>query len=350
MLTEVVINWLQLIFSLILAIYFMQLIKSFGYMNLAELKRRAEAGQVKAQRVLRSRLYGLKLWLLLWSFLCLMIILSISAIDGLVGSRWLALVLDVILLIGLLFALPWAKWPKPDLDLASTSSVALIWMLNKLSILLKPFTALKLGQKFHLDTPFYIHSKDNLLDIIKELKGKTKNPAIINDLNLAVSSLVFSNKKIRNYSLPLTASKMVGLGDRLTPHFIDKLYDLGFSTFPVRHPKSKDICGVLYFRDIKSLRQHTLLVKDVMRTDLCYVSGEAGLEMVLDAFLKTGQHLFLVIGKNSKIKGFITVSKVLQEYLGKQKPLDFMEYDNQAAVEQMMQENGESKNAIKTTH
>ena len=337
------INLVQLVGALVLAIYFMQLIKSFGYMNLSELRRRAQANQVKAQRVLRARLYGLKLWLILWAMLCLMIVVIISALDVLIQNFWLSLFLDIIILTGLLFVLPWAKWPKPDLDLAASVSPVLIFILDKLKIFLKPFAPLKLGQRLNLDTPFYIHSKENMVDVIKSLKEKTKNPQILSDLNLTISSLVFSSKKIKNFTTPLKVSKIVNLDDHLSARFINKLHDLGFSFFPVKHPQSKEICGVLYFRDIKSLRGHKLLVKDVMRSELYYVSATSSLMMVLDAFLKTSQHLFLVVNQNEKVIGSITINDVLRQYLGKQIVLDFDRYDERKVVAQIMSESKQEK-------
>ena len=330
--SNIVINLIQLVGGLILAVYFMQLIKSFGYMNLSELRRRAQAEQIKAQRVLRARLYGLKLWLILWAMLCLMVVIIISALDILVDNFWLSLLFDIIILIGLLFVLPWAKWPKPDLDLAASASPTLIFVLDKLKVFLRPFAPLKIGQRLNLETPFYIHSKANLVDVVKDLKTKTKNKQILTDLNLTISSLMFGSKKIKTLTTPLTVSKVVNLDDRLSAKFIHKLHDLGFSIFPVKHPQSKEICGVLYFRDIKSLNGQKAMVKDVMRSELYYVAAEASLMMVLDAFLKTSQHLFLVVNQQEKVTGFITISDVLRQYLGQQIVLDFEEYDDRQAV------------------
>ena len=326
--SEVTLNFAQLAGALIVAIYLVQLIKSFGYMNLTELRRRAKVGQAAADKVLKARQHGLRPWLILWILLSFMMALMITALDNLISNTWLSLLISAVLLAGLLFALPWAKWPRPNLSLAASASPILEWVLVKLDVVFRLFRPLKLSRQISSDSPLYVHSKENLLDIIQELKLASDSPAVRSDLELAEATLTFSSKKIKAFLTPISAMKTLSLDQTLSPKFINELHNSGFAIFPVRHPDKKRFAGILYFKDVKTLNTTNLPVKEVMRTDIYYVNQQSSLQEVVDAFLKTRQHLFLAVDSSQKIVGLITIADVLRQYLGTTYASDFEYYDD----------------------
>jgi CBS domain containing-hemolysin-like protein len=63
-----------------------------------------------------------------------------------------------------------------------------------------------------------------------------------------------------------------------------------------------------------------------------YLHVDHPLEQVLDAFYKTGTHLFIVTDDYSAFVGIITVEDVLTELLGYRISGDFDQYDSLAVV------------------
>ena len=154
-------------------------------MNLSELRRRSELGNRQAAKVLLARVHGLKLWLALWSVFGLMIVAIITALDDLL-SFWPATLVSVAILISLLFVFPRANWMAPRLDTAALISSHLAKILDSLRIISKIFRPLGLSKRIKLDSPFYIHSKEHLIEMMENLKSQTKNPKTLADLDMAI--------------------------------------------------------------------------------------------------------------------------------------------------------------------
>lgn len=335
-----------LILALGASIYFIQLIKSFGYMNINELRRRTQTGDQRAERVLLARSHGLKLWLILWTILIFLVVGILFLLRNLIDNSLLSLLISVIILVCLLFALPWAKWPVPNLTLASHSSRVLNFILSKVGIifiLLKPF---KLNQKINQEAPVYIHSKEDLAEIIKQLQSTMTDKQTQADLNLAITALTFSIKKINSLMTNLKQAKSVGLEQKLNPVVIDELNKANKDYFPVVHPKTKKIVGTLYFNDIKSISDDIPLVAQVMRSDLYYLHQNSSIKHVLYAFLQTHHHLFLVTNDSKEIVGLIDIFDVFKQYLGDEikDELKFKSYDELEEVVKMV---NEDKNKVK---
>ena len=322
-----IINLIKLISALILAFYLRQLIQSFSFMSLNELRRRSELGSQVADRVLVARIHGLKLWLFLWFLLGLMIVAMVTALNDLLPF-WPAALISIFVLIFLLFVAPVAKWPAPSLNLAAQAGSHLAKVLDKLQIFSRIFRPLGLSKRISVDAPPNIHSKDHLVEIMRSLSSKTKNKRVLADLNLAISTLTLSSKKIKSLMIPLEKTKKLQAAQNLTPKLIDELHNSGFSLFPVQRSREESFCGVLHLRDIENLSETSLTVHQAMRAEIYYVYANAPLNQVLDAFLKTQQQLFLVVDQSSQILGLITLKDVLGKYIGEHELDEFRYYDD----------------------
>ena len=320
-----------------LGVYFMQLIKSFGYMNTNELRRRAKTGDLQAAKVLVARSHGLRLWFILWMALIGMVVIMIFLLQEFINNVFISLFVSIVLTVGLLFALPWAKWPTPNIKLAAASSTVLNSILRFLDIAFIIFKPFKLNQKINTDVPVYIHSREDLLDIVEELKNKTTNEKTSTDLSLAVTALNFSTETIRTIMKDIHDVKTIDLDFILTPVAIDELYDAKQSYFPVQHPKTKQFVGILYFQDIKSLASDQLPVSQIMRSDPYYIYVDCLIKQVFYAFLKTQHHLFFVVNDQKEIVGLIDIYDVIKLYLGDDEDDDsqFQQYDDLDEVSQM---------------
>ena len=328
--------YIKLISSLILAFYLRQLVSSFSFMGLNELRRRAEAGHQSAERVLAARIHGLKLYLVIWFLFGLMIFFVVTSLDDLLPSRWLSSGLSAFLLIFLIFILPWIRSWSPKLELAAQASPSLTWILDRLQVVSRLFRPLNLSQKIYTDTEPTIHSKEHLLEIMGNLKAQTKNARILADLDLATLTLTFSSKKIKSLMTPLADMKKIRAQQEVTPKLADELSASGFSVFPVQRSEEEEAgyCGILYVRDVKKLSRTSRPVHQLMHPQICYVYLDAPLNQVVDAFIKTQEQLFFVVDQNRRIVGLISLLDVLEQYVGQRQLDSFQYYDDLEMVAQ----------------
>lgn len=328
-----IINLIILIIALGLAIYLRQLIQSFGFMSLSELRRRSDAGNLLAQKVLASRIYGLKLWFILWFIFGALIITVVLSLDRLLPTlTYLAALIATIVFILLLFILPRIKFLNPKLHTAAKVSLYLAKFLNKIQGLAKIFSPLKLSQKINIDPAVAIHSKEHLIETLQDLRDKTNKQKVLADLDLAILTLTFSSKKIKSLMTPVEKMKTLKSAQNLTPKLIDELHNSGFSIFPVLRSAKDDFCGVLHLEDVEKLNRVNLTVYQAMRPEIYYIPAKAPLNQILNAFLKTGQQLFLVINQSRQILGLITLRDVLQQFMNGYQADDFKYYDEPELV------------------
>ena len=329
-------DYIILVSSLILAFYLRQLVSSFGSIGLNELRRRAEAGHQSAERVLAARVHGLKLYLVIWFLFGLMIFFVVTSLDDILPTRWLSSGAAALLLIFLIFILPWIKAWSPKLELASQASPTLTWLLDRLQFVSRFFRPLNLSQKIYIDAEPAVHSKEHLLEIIEKLKRQTKNARVLADLDLTSLTLTFSSKKVKSLMTPLADMKRVRAQQEITPKLADELSASGFSVFPVQRSEGEDAdyCGVLYVRDVKKLSRTSRPVYQLMHPQVCYVYLEAPLNQVVDAFLKTQEQLFFVVNQHRRIVGLISLLDVLEQYVGKKQLDSFQYYDDLELVAQ----------------
>ena len=325
------IDFIRLISALGLAFYLRNLITSFDYLNVSELRRRTEAGSFEASRVLQAKIYGLKLWFILWFLFALMIVAIITSLNALLGDLlWggLATLLSIVLLIFLWFVFPRTRWSRPSLRLASMAAPILAGFLVRIQFLFKIFKPLKISEKITLDPAPGIYSKSHLIEILETLKTKTKNTSIEADLELATASLTFNVKKIKTLMTPLKEMHTLRAKKALTPKLIDELHNSGFSIFPVTRTEGDDFCGLLYLRDVDKIGQSGFLVHEVMRPQIHYVYANSSLKHVLNAFLKTDQQVFMVVNQLRNIEGLVSFKEVLKQLIGSRQIDDFQYYDD----------------------
>ena len=325
-------NLIKLVSALFLAVYIRQLIQSFSFMSLSELRRRSESGSRQAARVLAARVHGLKLWLVLWLMFALMIFAIVTALDDLLRF-WLAAPISMVILISLLFILPRMKWLPSNLNRAAEISPLLTTCMDQTKIISKILRPLRLSEIIKTESSFHVHSKEHLVEMLEDLKSRTKSKKVLVDLEMAILTLTFSSKKVKAAMIPIGKIKKIRATQDLTPKLIDKLHNSGFSVFPVQRSEAGDFCGVLYLRDIEKLKR-TRAVHQLMKEEVYYINAEAPLNQVLGAFLKTQQQLFLVVDESSGILGMIDLKDVLQRYMGERQLTDFKYYDDLSLVAQ----------------
>ncbi len=323
--------------------YLVLLIRSFEYMSVSELKRQARGGNVRAAKIYKVRgVYGAQLWILLWGLLGYSMSAVILLLDVLVWS-WVALIINVPLIVLIHAILPWSKWPEPNLKLAASASPFIEQALYYLRPVFGLFSSL-LNKWFEPEAIGRVHSKEELLEILQHTE--MVDAVSRDELKIAASALTFGDQRITDVMTPIGVVKTVNVGDVLSPIVLDELHEVGFSRFPVKG-EGGSFVGTLYFKDAVNMKSDSRAVKDVMRKDVYYVNEAAMLDSALKAFLKTQHHLFLVVNEFEDVTGVISIEDVLERIIGSKIIDEFDQYDDLRAVaKQLAEKRAENNNHV----
>jgi CBS domain containing-hemolysin-like protein len=321
--------------------YLILLVRSFEFLSVAELKRQARNGNLQAKAVYAIRgTYGSHVLLLLWSLVGL---LTAIAVLLLARHIWGGLVMLIFLPLTMLIyaVLPRTLYPRPNLSLAGMTAP----LFSRILPFTKPLFSLVdkvTGRWVTKEAVRRVNSKDELLDILRHTQFEDE-PFSKDELLIAIHALTFGDKKITEIMTPRSVVRYVRAGDILSPVLLGELHESGFSRFPVVESERGDFVGILYSKDLSDLRAHKT-VSEVMRADLYYVNEFTSLDNVLNAFLRTQHHLFLVVNEFEEIVGIITIEDVIEQIIGRKIVDEFDQYaDLRAVAKQLARKEAESR-------
>ncbi len=325
----------SLIIALLFAVLMMTAIvlsKTYRHLPIKELKRLARSNDATAKILYKSASYT-SLETLLW----VITVLSAAAAFILFTNStpaWFAFLLVVFLIwIGFLW-LPSAKLSSYSVRLATVLSPAVAWILYYTHRQLE-FIG-KLTQSIGtVNVHTGVYEKDDLLDLIKWQKKQPDNRIPDYELALVGNALNFGDKTVKTILVPRRVIKTVGPKDTIGPVLMNELHESGQSRFPVVDGKPEHIVGVLYEHDLLDAA-HGGKISSVMQRAVQYVHEDFSLHQVLQAFLATRQHLFIVVNEFEEFVGIVTIDDVLAQLVGHPIGEEFSEYDNLRAVAQAM--------------
>lgn len=151
------------------------------------------------------------------------------------------------------------------------------------------------------------------------------------ELRIVKHALTFGEKSVHDIMTPRSVIHSVRAEDVLSPILLDELHKSGHSRFPVIAADGEDVVGLLYIKDLLDVKAHTR-VSDVMHKPVHYVNEDRELDHVLQAFIRTKQHLFLVVNSFAEVTGLVTIEDVIEQVLGKPIIDEFDRYDDMREV------------------
>jgi len=323
---------IELFFAFLCAMligYLVLLLRSFEYMSEQELKRQARNGNKKAEKVYAVRgAFGTHIFSLIWGLIGILTAIMIILLESGLWSA-VAVAIAVPITIVVHAVLPWSKYPEPSLSMAAFVSPMFVQILRIITPILQPFEKL-LGRWVSRTEIQHIHSKEELLEIIStaEITGDRVGR---DELDIALHAMTFGEHSVGSVMIPRSVVKMVKSDEVLSPVVLGELHDSGFSRFPVQDNTSGDIIGTLFLKDAIEHKQ-SMLVSKVMRPEVYFVNEYASLDHVLNAFLKTKHHLFMVVNEFEEVTGIVTIEDILEQVLGKSIVDEFDRYDDLRAV------------------
>ena len=308
------------------------ILKVYKNVPAKELKRRVRVGDQLAKVLHGPVAYGKSLDILMW----LVIAFSASVLVSMLANN-LPFILAVIVIAGVLwFAFAWVpdtRVTKLMLQVTKFVSPAVRWLLEHLHPVL-----VRLGSfvEKHQSVTFHtgLYTKEDIIELIDTQKVQVDNRITEEELDIVKHALQFGDKTVAEVMTPRRMIKMVSSVDVIGPVLMGELHNSGYSRFPVYQDKEENIVGTLFIRDLVEAKAGGF-VKTVMRKDVFYVYDQQSIARVLDAFIKTKHHMFLVVNNFEEIVGLITIEDVVEQVLGKQIIDEFDQYDDLRAVAHM---------------
>lgn len=303
--------------------------KTYAKVPVKELKRRASKGDEAAKALHAAASYGTSLDVLLWG------VIGLSAAGFFVAltdalPAWLA-IFGCAALLWFGFAwMPETRVSGVSQQLASRLAPAIAWILSH------GYPVLNRAGVFiqnHRRVSFHsgLYQKEDLVELLDRQQKQPDNRMTAYELGIVKGALTFSDKLIRNFMTPKRVIKTVSQEETVGPLLMDELHKSGFSRFPVIGEKPEEVVGVLYMKDLVAAKAGGS-VKSLMKKPVYYVNEEKPLQHVLQAFLRTKRHLFVVVNEFEEVVGIITIEDVLEQILGRQIVDEFDKYEDLRAV------------------
>ncbi len=103
------------------------------------------------------------------------------------------------------------------------------------------------------------------------------------------------------------------LGDALT-----RMLEVKYSRIPVYRKKVDNVIGMINIRDILGhirKKNFDLRIRDMV-SPVKFTGKNKNIDMLMDEFRESGNHMAIVLGKNRKVKGLVTLEDLLEEIVG----------------------------------
>jgi CBS domain containing-hemolysin-like protein len=312
------------------AIVFWTLLRTYQHVPALELKRLARGGDEVAQLLYRAAAYGMSLQLLLSTVAVVLMALALSCLTQAVGA-WLAVFMLLVLgVVGAVTLVPSGELTRRSLWLAQKAAPGVSWLLERGQPLFD--LLVRVVKRFrHVTVHTGLYEKSDLVVLLERQKGQADSRISGSEIDLLLHSLTFGDRLVMDALTPKRVLKTVAATETIGPILLDELNKSGHSRFPVYDQKHDNIVGILYLHDLVGKHQ-AARVADVMSSKLTYVHEDFSLHDTLQVFLKTKQHLFLVVNSFEELVGIITIEDVLEQMIGKQIVDEFDRYDDLRAV------------------
>jgi CBS domain containing-hemolysin-like protein len=313
----------------LIALSFLSLLKTYQHIPAKEVKRMARAGDSTASIMYRPIAYGASLSLVLWMVVGVSFALSLLLFANSLPF-WLALLVAVFVIWAGFAWIPSSDLSNMGVYMAKKLAGPLTWFLERTNPVTSRIAAfIRNHRRIVIHTGLY--EKEDLVELLQAQKGQPDSRIEAGGVELLINALSFGDKLVENVLIPKRVVEEVNADESIGPILTDELHKTGHSRFPVYDGKKDNIVGVLYLRDL-ILNKKTGPVRNVMKTQLTYVHENFTLYQTLEAFIKTKQHLFLVVNKFEEYVGIITIEDVLEQMTGKVIMDEFDQYDDLRAV------------------
>lgn len=302
--------------------------KTYFFLPIHELKRRAEKHDRVAAELYRAAAYGNSLKTLLWLYIG---ITSAGSIVLLARNLpvWVSLLIVGPLMWATFSWLPATRLTGPGVRLTTALTPILVWLLNYLHPILGRSADL-VESRYVIPIHTRIFEKEDLLRLVERQQRQPDSRVTEEELEIVRHALTFDEQHVGDILTSRKKLKTALADDTVGPILIDELHKSGQPYILVREKSKGPVIGTLNLSElgIKS----TGKVRDVMNDTVYYVHENDTLSEALHAFFVTNHPMFVVVNSFEEFVGIITVENILHQLLGHVPGEDFDQYADLAAV------------------
>ena len=302
--------------------------KTYAYIPLPELKRRAQQHDAFAAKLYRAAAYEGSLRGLLWLFIA-----GTSAGGFVLLAReapvWLSFITVVALLWVAFSWLPASRVTSVGSRMTALVTPVLSWLLGYLHPLMS--TLARLMRRSSV-APVHtgLFERDDLLELLRRQQRQVDSRLSVEELSIVEHVLTFGDHHVRDVVTPRGSVRTVHANETVGPILIDELHQTGLEHIIVQDSPNAEIVGTLA---IHELGLHSSgRVRDVMDATVYYVHESDNLSDALHAFFVTNHPLFIVTNSFEEYVGVLTVANLLRQLLGHVPGEAFDQYADLQAV------------------
>ncbi|HEY5152993.1 MAG TPA: CBS domain-containing protein [Candidatus Saccharimonadales bacterium] len=315
-------NLILAVVLLLLALVGIVARKTYYYLPLRELKRRAAKHDPLAVQLYRAAAYGNSLRGLLWLYIGLTSAASLVLLARLLPI-WASLLIVGPLLWIAFSLIPATRTTKPGIYLTRFITPPLAWLLNYLHPLLERGAG-TVERRYTAPDHTRLFEREDLLDLIKRQQHQPDNRITDEELEIVKRALEFDNYTVSQVMTPRKHIKTVLADDTIGPILIDEVHKSGQDYALVRESRKGPLAGTLAFKRLDL--QSSGKVKDIMEPTVYYLHESDRLGQALHAFFVTNHPLFVVVDNFEEYIGVLTIENVLHQLLGHVPGDDFDQY------------------------
>ena len=280
----------------------------------AELKRKAELGDVRAQRVLPLRSNShLSLASILFANVAVISASSLVLerhIDGVLAG-----LISTILIVVFGEVLPQAWFVRFALKFCSLFAPVL-----RLTIILtypvsKPLQLL-LDKLLGHETAS-LHSRHELGILIGEHLDTRASELDEDEIEIMRSTLLLSEKRVRDIMKPMSEVYWLEENDIVGAERIDQIKEMGWSRIPVFNRSLTKCRGILLMKDLVDIDfdENPIKLVDLPLHEATIIGNMTALDTMFRKFIVAKSHL-IPVEKDDKFVGIITIEDLVEEILG----------------------------------
>lgn len=316
------------IILLLLAIGGVVVRKTYYYLPIRELKRRAKANDPLAKKIYPAAAHGSSLRALLWLYIGLTTAASLIVLAKILPIWASLLVVGPILWIAFSW-LPASRVTKIGAKLTILVTPAILWLLNILHPLLSRSTDI-IQKRTTINDHTGIYEREDLIKLIEDIEWQKDSRITAEELDIAKRALSFNDYTVVDILTPRKQIKTVLATDTVGPILIDELHKSGQDYILVRNKKDGDVMGTLEFSRLGLNSEGK--VGDLMNDQVYYIHENDSLGDVLHAFFVTNHPIFVVVNSFEEYTGIVSVENILKKLLGHIPGEDFDQFADMSTV------------------
>lgn len=316
------------IILLLLAIGGVVVRKTYYYVPVRELKRRAEHNDKLAKKIYPAVAHGSSLRALLWLYIGLTTAASLILLAKDLPF-WVCLLIVGPILWAAFSWLPASRLTKIGAQLTILVTPPILFLLNFLHPFLSRTTD-AIQKHTTINSHTGVYERDDLLKLIEDIEWQKDNRITAEELEIAKRALSFNEYTVADILTSRKKIKTVLADDTVGPILIDELHKSGQDVVLVRDKKGGDVVGTLEFSRLGLGSEGK--VGDLMNPKVYYIHENDGLGEALHAFFVTNHPIFIVVNSFEEYVGIISVENVLKQLLGHIPGEDFDQFGDMSAV------------------